>query len=115
MNIRIQHLGINFTSIRLRDDGRLFVYGTTDDGLGALEAIEIVTFRAGSDQSDDALFMRLDAPELEWSGSFEATSPYALDDEVYVVGIAVRPGETAPAPWRNLLTVQSYERRVPSP
>lgn len=115
MSIGPHHFGMNFTAVRLREDGRLFVYGDTDEGVGAVEAIEIVAFRPGNARPDDALFMRLDAPELDWSGSFDAPSPYALDDEVYVVGLALRPSDTAPSPWRNLLTVQSYDREVPSP
>jgi len=106
MNITPQQFGMNFTTIRLKDR-ELSVYGRTSpetQDTEHIEEIQVVAFRPG--EAGDAIFTRLEDPELEWSMTWEGPSDYELGQEVYVVGLAIRR-EKEPVAWRNLLKVKA--------
>lgn len=114
MNIGMQKFGMNFTSIRIRED-TLLIYGETAGDSDPADEIGVVVFRPGNDPRDDARFTRVQRPqERAWSARLDAAAPYARDDEVYVVGLATRSGETAPHVWRNHLQIKSFDEEVPS-
>jgi hypothetical protein len=103
--------GMNFTDVRIDEaTGRLTAYGESaanDDapGLAEVQEIQTVLFAEGSEAT--CLWQRLRQPEAgEWSLTFEGSSPYRVDQRVYVVGLAYRPS-APPFAWSNLIEIKS--------
>lgn len=102
-----------FTSVRITDDGEtLFVNGFTGSDIDGVTAMQVVLHAPGN--SD----VRLEAPvedlgekwHAEIPNGAEGDRPFALGDDVQVVGVAIHGLSSRPSPfaWGGQFVVKSW-------
>jgi hypothetical protein len=97
----------NFTEVRLDKDDSLLVKGQSLPPEGATK---ILVSLAHGQRLDSALVE--DPEQSQWTARFEAGSPkFERGQEVFVSGMALRPGAQEPMVWQGGFTIKSLDEK----
>lgn len=94
-----------FTKVNLLPDGTLTVHGTSDQVVSADDEIHVTILppRGGDLRTEQ---LPAGKHTIRWEVSFpNATPPYAVGDDVVVVGVAIRPEPCDPFVWNGSFTI----------
>jgi hypothetical protein len=97
----------NFTEVRIAKDGGLVVQGTSVPNDGATK------IRVTLAHGDNLLSELVDDPTQEtWSATFKPDTPrFEVHSDVYVSGMALRPGNHDPLVWQGGFTIKSLDEK----
>jgi hypothetical protein len=102
----------NFTRVTLGDDPAapntkaLFIEGRTDNAAEPPDAIHVIVPRNGQ-----PLTATVETPTLiDWEVKFpDGNPPFSEGDDVFVVGVAIRPAPHDPFVWEGSFTLTSRD------